>query len=143
MTAKKYGICKRVIKFRAWDTKTEEMIEPMDFMMSGGWESCILDDFFTIPDYIVMQYTGLKDKNNKEIYEGDVVIAKAENEHAEETKTSYVAMDITDTSWAVIEPGYGHGLSILWGGWESLEVIGNVFENQILINNSPRNRTNQ
>ena len=61
----------REIKFRAWDASEKEMVyapqhDPDD------WFIGLIDGEAPEGD-LLMQYTGLKDKNGKEIYEGDIV----------------------------------------------------------------------
>jgi hypothetical protein len=54
----------REIKFRAWDKDQKRFIYPKlwDNKMPSNWERW----------FILSQFTGLKDRNGKEIYEGDV-----------------------------------------------------------------------
>lgn len=66
----------REIKFRAWHPLNKEMVYPINgqnFGYGGYTRSDILRDF---EDENIMQYTGLKDKTGKEIYEGDVVAVR-------------------------------------------------------------------
>lgn len=70
----------REIKFRIWDVENKEMLKvrELDFEPTfyGGRIAIRPDqynDYFDTEDMILMQYTGLHDKNGKEIYEGDIV----------------------------------------------------------------------
>lgn len=55
----------REIKFRAWDKEFKEMNYPLLFEFENGIQS---DN----EEAVIMQYTGLKDKNGKESYIGDI-----------------------------------------------------------------------
>ena len=61
----------REIKFRAWDTELKKMFPPEDIIGLEGNTSK------NVPDYLILlQYTGLKDKDGKEIYENDIIEIK-------------------------------------------------------------------
>lgn len=65
----------RVIKFRAWDSHNKVMITPYAELRGGRfWGEDLTNTGYAepLPEH-VMQFTGLTDKNGKEIYEGDIV----------------------------------------------------------------------
>ena len=101
----------RIIKFRAWDRAKKEMMEIDNVDWEGG------HDCFTDDRYIPMQYTGLKDKNGVEIYEGDIVEVKDWKGKRE---------GVYEIKWE------GSAFTQIFGG----EVIGNIYQNKELLNGS-------
>ena len=126
----------REIKFRVWCKQTEEMhaVERLGFDNGELWY--IEDeDRETEPPYfpdrndsVLMQYTGLKDKNGKEIYEGDIL-----------TKVKNSSLDLY-VSWCQDECYYDlRSLSgvpfkkLTKNNVIKSEVIGNIYENAELL----------
>jgi len=107
----------REIKFRAWDKVNKVM-----HTWEQWWEEDKLECFLTVRKefWEVMQYTGLKDKNGEEIYEGDIL--KIGNSNIE------VIWD-ENNAWFTLKSNYFHL------GFQSIfyEVIGNIYEHSHLL----------
>lgn len=127
----------REFKFRAWDTERGEMAE----VISGvGDEEVTLQDegcwkWNTVAHYIavIMQYTGLKDKNGKEIYEGDVLLTDLDRPYLivefRNGAFMYQCHDNGRDYYDIMLP-----LSIAEHTQDKyVEVIGNIYENPELL----------
>ena len=130
----------RDIKFRCWDTENKQMlkVQELDFedTFYGGRLSIRTDqynDYFDIEDMILMQYTGLKDKKQKEIYEGDIIFIKGETKLLDiKGKVEYsniLAQFIITNTGSIVNEAEPLGDY----EEEDIEVIGNIYDNPELL----------
>lgn len=139
----------REIKFRAWLKYKKEMVDNArpDFFSkqlhylrdNGAGGKDILG--VSTEDIELMQYTGLKDKNNKEIYEGDIV--KFEDCYFDR-KDSFYNIGVIQREGKTDELVIGQLLykktdfdenymNYIEQTFEVCEVIGNIYENSELL----------
>jgi hypothetical protein len=136
----------REIKFRAWDKITKRIynVRMIDFDANGKPDWIRLIDWVQISEdtwdydfpekrfdeYELMQYTGLKDKNGKEIFEGDILQFEFEGENI---LTCPVSWEKNLSMWKC-------GISLVTILPEDLfventtyEIVGNIYENPELL----------
>jgi uncharacterized phage protein (TIGR01671 family) len=118
------------IKFRAYQKSKNYIYKVLDINFEGHNQTIrevklSNGDIVTsnrIDDLVLMQYTGLKDKNGVEIYEGDIV-----NTTNLFIKTGIVAYYINSFE---IEDILEEKFVIKYPKWNEIEVIGNIYENE-------------
>lgn len=126
----------RKIKFRAWSVKQKQMLDPehLTVVFWKGYYSVRLPDIMYFdkyiyernPDPVLMQYTGLKDKNGKEIYEGDILRAKKYTLKRNKAGSNYKTV-----VWRHAHGGTGFNISFKISN--VYELIGNIYENPELV----------
>ncbi|MBU6048331.1 YopX family protein [Lacticaseibacillus paracasei] len=123
---------KREIKFRAWDKENKKMAQVSRIDFGPGGIKYLVDDS------VLLEYTGLHDKNGREIYESDIL--KVTGEDGE----SYVATvkwfgdeDYPAFDLSGIPAAWNYDANalatIFQSGVETCEVIGNIFEDKQLL----------
>lgn len=119
----------REIKFRAWDNENGGMVL---------WEQLVkrqcFADFMQAkeddPVVSLMQFTGMKDKTGKEVYEGDIIVC------GHDTGKSYnrYVIEFSDSAHAYLARQVGCTSHIGSGYWgNTMLVIGNIHENPELL----------
>lgn len=107
----------RDLKFRVWGEKSKYMT---DDSVVAKWRLEELRD----GKYILMQYTGIKDKNGKEIYEGDIVRWNVVVVFEHETKAEVV---FSKGSFMADQYLLNNLLN------HDVEIVGNIYENPELL----------
>jgi hypothetical protein len=123
----------REIKFRAFDKENKRMVYDITvcngdggcFPVNGDWDDIINPE--NEERCILMQYTGLKDKNGKDIYDGDIL----------KHRQGVDAVRWRDDGWA-LGNWQPDGLSGFCSDTydeddEFPEIIGNIYENKELL----------
>ncbi len=114
----------REIKFRCWNKDKKEMhqIKRLDFGDAG----ITMDGFGDL--FPLMQYTGLKDKNGKEIYEGDIVRVVGKIKVPQ-----IIGFDTKEVRFCFVYDTGEAMRNMNPSEIPLLEIIGNIYENKDLI----------
>jgi len=144
----------REIKFKAWDKRTRKMVETgfhvlgevtaFDLLYQYGMEHGKRKNepgILRMNSFILMQYTGLHDKNGKEIYEGDIllhfdkryVVKWDERMAAFQTENPRDTIDCDFFNWFIPSALLSTQESPSGTGHADCEVIGNIYENPELL----------
>lgn len=123
---------KREIKFRVWLKEKKQMIQDVHICPEYGWlvmsdndaleETCCK---VSEKELIWMQYTGLKDKNGVEVYEGDKVMF--DYEWTKPDEIGVITWNKDTASFQI----KGHIPSSSMKHLDRMKVIGNVYENEV------------
>lgn len=143
----------RQIKFRAWDNQKKKMILDVGVFdnMAVLEPQYVYDSperqIVELKGSILMQFTGLLDKNGKEIYEGDIVSTSFWYHGSEKTEFIEKPLIGQVQYWGECHGSYnlldktGGSIPIEWAchkndGWKIYgEIIGNIYENAELLEN--------
>lgn len=120
-----------ITKFRAWLKDDNEMIDVMQIAFDTKWIRVFYQlnyRWFKFDDVLLMQSTGLKDKNSKEVFIGDIVKCTRGCPHE-----VYLEKEYGGTFVGGMPAVYLKGLlsGYAWTGDE--EIIGNVYQNPELL----------
>jgi len=134
----------REIKFRAWkkEVVVDDFVYEGEMIYADSMSNCeyikryvciagfYSDSGWDWNDFEFMQYTGLKDKHGREIYEGDILSCKSSSSCYQKYGEKYLVY--WDDKKTGFECAYQYGLEGYMQN-ENIEVIGNVHENPELL----------
>lgn len=96
--------------------------------------------FYLADEIKLMEFTGLKDINSKDLYEGDIIKYNYYDDYGIHTFTEIVAYDEKYAGFGTIETTRNHNSCVLSFGevageidFSSLQILGNIYENKDLL----------
>ena len=115
----------REIKFKVWDAENHEMFFPKKIEWNTQGELRFFNKYqMWQHNMVLMQYTGLHDKNGKEIYEGDMLKLVYSLDMGQWTKYGETTIQV---KWSDFQCGFYPFVN--FKDIEQTEVIGNIYEN--------------
>lgn len=130
-------------KFRAWSIEFQQMfdVETINFHpayreLTGGEDSNGDEILFTFDEVILMQSTGLTDKNGVDIFEGDIVrITFGDQRTKHDVFTHIATVEKVNLDWLAVRANTPHHHSRLNAYHNaSFEVLGSIHANKELLN---------
>lgn len=115
----------REIKFRAWDKENKEMTAVTNLELGSTWY--VINKLGKMMEAPLMQWTGLKDRNGKEIYEGDIVAVRGFSSGLEKE------INEIETIKDIREVFLDYNIANAQDAGMSIEVIGNIYEDSELL----------
>ncbi|EGI8996133.1 hypothetical protein IG706_002110 [Listeria monocytogenes] len=125
----------REIGFRAFVKRKKKMLPVTDLCFNeteavgvsgcGNAKCTLCVDWYNFDDVVLMQYTGLKDKNGKKIFEGDIVDISV----YDRLDWSSIKGKVVFLNGAWLVEDVGHFAITLQSETNEIEIIGNVHEN--------------
>lgn len=125
----------RIPKYKVWDNGEKRLIIHSELMERDQEVMCIYtaltdEESLKVNKWIPLQYTGLKDMNGRDIYEGDI----CEYEDGEHSFIAIIEPDYVNWYLKGISPKENFNINGFHDCGKSwLKIIGNVFENPELI----------
>ena len=123
-------------KYRVWDKELQTMLDVslIDFkkgvLVGEHWEFGETN-FMSFDEIVLMESTGLFDKNNKEIFEGDVV-RQVRTQPTTENETITGGVTMIEGAWLIMNDNEQLA-SYLWSETDENEIIGNIYENKDIL----------
>lgn len=127
-------------RFKVWLPDVQKMLRVKALVYEEEKTRCVCgyayDFYLEDENAIIMQATGLLDKNGQEIFEGDIITTGAygcivgfgeytyfEDEHTQTTEIGFYLsfLNVTPATYAPFDKYY----------WDNCEVIGNIYENEL------------
>ena len=127
----------REIKFRVWDKSQNKFLDyPCYFNNKDFNEFTAFDRYFKCDEEgcILQQYTGLKDKNGREIYEGDIVQYNRRSSY--DGINFEVKWSEDNWGWVLVSKNKDYLVNERTPEgyrYEFIEIVGNIFENPDLL----------